>query len=244
MTVEAPPPAPAAPARTCPRCGAGLAPDQEWCLSCGADVGSRIAAAPPWRVPVAIVGLLLGLALAAVAVAILELADDEQQVAQAPRQDAAPAAPAPAAPPPGEQPAPGEQGAQPGQEVPEATDDSTAPTDPGATDPGANETTPNDDSSGAAAGDGAVAEWPAGRSAWTVILESSETRAEAERRAEELAAQGTSVGLLDSDDFSSLRGGYWVVFSGQYDSRQQAEDAVAGLASAAPDAYVRRIEPR
>ena len=45
-------------AARCPRCGAALAPDQEWCLSCGTAVGTRIAPSPGWRMPVVIVALL------------------------------------------------------------------------------------------------------------------------------------------------------------------------------------------
>ena len=49
------------------------------------------------------------------------------------------------------------------------------------------------------------------------------------------------MGVLESDDFSSLRKGYWVVFSGQYDSRSAAESAAE---SAGGEAYARRIVPR
>ena len=129
MTLETPPTQPAAPdpaPRACPRCGAGLAPDQEWCLNCGADVGARVADTPRWRVPVIIVGTLLVLALGAVALALVELADDDQQVAQAPPAQTAAPTPTPPAAPAGEQPAPGEAGATPGATVPEASDDATA----------------------------------------------------------------------------------------------------------------------
>ena len=47
--------------------------------------------------------------------------------------------------------------------------------------------------------------------------------------------------MLDSDDFSSLTGGFWVVFAGQYDSQSEATDALDGID--ARDAYIRRIEP-
>ena len=49
------------------------------------------------------------------------------------------------------------------------------------------------------------------------------------------------MGVLDSDDFASLQGGFWVVFAGRYDSQSEASDALDGID--AKDAYIRRIEP-
>ena len=43
----APPPADEA----CPLCGAPLAPEQEWCLRCGAAARTRLAASPAWKTP-------------------------------------------------------------------------------------------------------------------------------------------------------------------------------------------------
>jgi septal ring-binding cell division protein DamX len=50
--------------------------------------------------------------------------------------------------------------------------------------------------------------------------------------------------VLESGDFKSLRSGYFVVFSGQYDSRAAAERALSSLEAQAPQAYVRRVTPR
>jgi hypothetical protein len=87
-----------------------------------------------------------------------------------------------------------------------------------------------------------VETWPAGESGWTVVLASETTRGSAESKAEQFANGGTSgVGILDSDDFSSLTGGYWVVYAGRHSSRQAAEDALQGID--APDAYVRQVTP-
>jgi hypothetical protein len=58
---------------SCPRCGAPLAEDQEWCLECGA--GRTLIRRPPdWRIPLAIIGtLVLVLILAALAIALISL---------------------------------------------------------------------------------------------------------------------------------------------------------------------------
>jgi hypothetical protein len=77
-----------------------------------------------------------------------------------------------------------------------------------------------------------------------VILWSAASRAEARKKATDFtAAGGTGLGILHSDDFSSLREGYWVVFSGTYDSMTQAQDA-AKAASYAPGAYAKQVRPR
>ena len=203
--VETPPPA-AEETRRCPRCGNELTPQQEWCLSCGADVSSMIAAPPSMRGPVALVVLLLAIAAAALILALVELAGDAEQVAQQPAATATPsAAPAPTVTP----------GAT---TIPPATDDGT-------------DTTPE------------IADWPAGKDAWTVVLESSATRAAAETRANELSQQGIPVGVLESDDYESLEPGRFVVFSGQYDSQRAADQALEDLSGQVEGAYVRHVVP-
>jgi hypothetical protein len=272
MSLETPPAPPTEPAtRVCPRCGASLTPDQEWCLNCGADVGVRVASTPRWRVPLILVGLLVAAALGAVVLALVELADDNNpQVAATPTaqpQAAAPTATPAPSPPAGEQPAPGEAGAT-GTPVPEASDDQTAtgqsstgstPENEGGntssgqgstgqsgnTSSGQGSTGTGSTGSGSSSGSGSVtvATWPAGKTAWTVILESATSKSAADQKAQELGADGTSVGVLHSDDFSSLNKGYWVVFSGQYDSKSSAQSALSGLTAKVPEAYVRHVVP-
>jgi septal ring-binding cell division protein DamX len=88
-----------------------------------------------------------------------------------------------------------------------------------------------------------IAEWPAGTTAWTIVLESSATREAADARAEELAGQGVAVGVLDSNDFKSLEPDRFVVFSGQYDSQRAADQARESLSGQVEGAYVRRVVP-
>ncbi len=263
MTLETPPTQPPAPApapRACPRCGAGLAPDQEWCLNCGADVGARVAGRPslarPRRSSSARCSCWRS---AAVALALVELADDDQQVAQAPPARSAPTpTPTPPAAPTGEQPAPGEAGATPGATVPEASDDVDRPAPAGhrhrdARERGRLRPTPTGRPRAPAAAPGAtgtgstgtIASWPSGKTAWTVILESATSQERRRRQgATSCLAGGTTVGVLHSDDFSSLNKGYWVVFSGTYDSKSAADSALDGLKATVSQAYVRHVVPR
>ena len=201
-------PAPPVETRRCPRCGSNLTTQQEWCLQCGADVSSTIAAPPSWRGPVALVAALLAVALAALILALVELAGDAEQVGPQSGTPAPTAAPTTTVVP-----------------TPEST------TIPPATDDGSTGTTPE------------IADWPAGKDAWTIVLESSSTREAAEARANELAGQGIAVGILDSDEYSSLEPGRFVVFSGQYDTDRAAEQALQDLSGQVEGAYVRHVIP-
>jgi hypothetical protein len=227
VTVETPPPPePAVPeqpaGRRCPRCGAGLAEQQEWCLDCGAAVGTRIVSAPGWRVPIAIAAVILGLAAIAVAIAIVQLADDTDEVAQNPPA----AVGATPTPPPAVTPTV--------TPAPSVTPDATLPEAGGEQTP---EPTPADGGGGSGA-----AKWPAGKSGWTVVLASDTSESDAREKARQFASDGISgVGVLHSDDFSSLKAGFWVVFAGRYGSQSRATEALDGID--AKDAYIRRIEP-
>jgi hypothetical protein len=217
--VATPPPATE---RACPRCGASLAPDQEWCLSCGTAVDTRIAPTPRWRVPVVLVGALLALLAAALVLALVELSGDPQPVAKAPAAPTAtPAAGAPA-----------EDGGT-AAPVAGATPTPAATVAPSAT-PAPATPTP-----GPASTSGTLATWPTGKSGWTAVLASPRSRAAAERKAR--AAGGGQAGVLRSDGYSSLRKGYWVVFSGRFASQKAA---AAAAKAAGKGAYARHIVPR
>jgi len=64
----------------CPRCGAPLEPDQEWCLSCGTAARTTIAAPPAWRVPLAVLAVVALLCGAALAWAFVELTNNDDDV--------------------------------------------------------------------------------------------------------------------------------------------------------------------
>jgi hypothetical protein len=88
--------------------------------------------------------------------------------------------------------------------------------------------------------------WPPGDHGYTIVLASivkSRARSAAEAQAREALAAGLrDVGVLDSDDYSSLRGGYWVVFTGVHDAKREAAARLPAAQSAGYRlAYVREV---
>jgi hypothetical protein len=190
----------------CPHCGARLAPDQDWCLECGAGVRIRIRQAPDWRVPVVIVAGVLALVAVGFVLVLVALSNGaDRSVAGA---AAAPPAPAPAA------------------KAPETTTPAAATTTP---------TTP------AAA---TIEAWPAGVTGYTVVLGVIPSKAAATASATRIASAGIPVGLLYSSDYSSMRPGDWIVFSGTYNTRTQADAAATHLqAKGQTGAYAFSVVP-
>jgi hypothetical protein len=199
--------------RRCPRCGNELRPDQEWCLNCGTGVGALVAAPRGWRWPLALVGGLLALTLIALVLALVELASDAETVGQATPTPAPPAA-TPAA-------------------AASVTPAPSTTTDPSQIPP----------SSGGTAATPQVSDWPAGKTGYTVVLESSASRPAADARAKELTGQGIPVGVLDTSGYATLTRERYVVFSGQYTTRTEARAALKGLASRVTGARVGHVAP-
>jgi hypothetical protein len=118
----------------------------------------------------------------------------------------------------------------------------TLPTAPEPTVPATTPTTPGPAPKPA----GALTDWPAGKSGYTVVLESVPTsagRSFALNRAKQARAAGLSqVGVLDSSNYSSFHPGYYVVFSGVYGSAAEASAAVGtARAHAFRDAYEKQV---
>lgn len=235
-TMETPPETPVPegpPERHCPRCGSTLAPDQEWCLACGAAADTTVAEARGWRVPLYLGGSLAALGIIGVVLAIVALSNrkEEQPPPQAANPTPSAAAPAPtttAAPLPTTTPAP--------TVTPEPTDTiepepTTEPTDEFTPEPTEDPGTTT----------GSFPGWSGADGDYTVILKSTTSRSAAEDFAQQVQDAGHDVGILKSDDYSSLNSGYWVVFSGTYTSESEARSALRDLRSEYSDAYIRQI---
>jgi hypothetical protein len=232
-------------ATSCPRCGSPMRPDQDWCLNCGAAVTSEVSGARGWRAPIMVVGTLLAVAAVALVLAFVKLSDDDKTVAQAPATRTP--APTAAAPAPTATPAPttGGTGVVPGATptpIPTIAGTGESQGTPGATPtPGG---TGTGTGTGTTTGTGGFASWPSGTTAYTVILWSATSRSEARTKAQALQAAGQSnLGILHSNDYSSLRAGYWVVFSGQYESNDEAQSAAQSAQATAPGAYAKQVKP-
>jgi hypothetical protein len=76
-----------------------------------------------------------------------------------------------------------------------------------------------------------VAAWPAGTSAYTVVL--ATTRDEASARAQATVAVGSGIpaGVLDSDGYPTLEPGTWVLFTGRFETPGDAADEAARFAA-------------
>jgi cell division septation protein DedD len=198
---------------SCPTCGAPADRGQLMCLECGSRLALGYRRPPSWRLPAAVVGVVLLIAGIGVAIALASVTDSANKAtAVAPTQTAPAAAPASA---------PGDTPPTASQPTPAPTTSSTTPTPA----PASTGTTPTPAPATASSATG----WPPGKSGFTVILASLPTKADAETKLSAAKAAGISgAAILHSDDFPSLNSGYWVVFDGQYNSVDQAQSQAAG----------------
>ena len=235
---EQPPPPPVgAEGGECPRCGTPYEPFQEYCLECGLRLPMSTGLIPvlsrAWRQRVAwypgdwiwpVLGLLIVTALAA-AIAILATTDNESSTKTTAGTGPVPANTAGPPPPPAE------------------TDTSTTGTETTPTDTGLTTTEELPPPPPPPAQE--LIEWPQGQNGWTIVLASlpqSSGRANAARVGQQAIDAGlTDVGVLNSDEFSSLHPGYFVVFSGIYNSQDEARGGLDAAKGAYPQAYVRQI---
>jgi zinc-ribbon domain len=214
-TAEKLPPAAHAPETvSCPNCGAPAGEGQLMCLECGSRLALGYQRPPSWRLPAAVIGVVLLIAAIGVAIALAGVTGNANKTTAAPpTSQAAPSQAAPAdTPPTASTPAP----------APTTSTATPAPTDSGATGGSATPTPAPAPSDTGSEG------WPPGKSAFTVVLASMTTKAEAEDKLTKAKAAGISTAaILQSDDFPTLNPGYWVVFDGQYDSVDQAQTQAA-----------------
>jgi hypothetical protein len=234
--VEGPPPSSDTPAAAgsesgeCPRCGTPYDARQEYCLECGLPLpGSTRATAAlrgawrrriPWYPGDWVWAALLGLAVAAVAATVVILADrgnaDGNRLVATDNRTVGTSA---------------------------DTGTLTETTPPTTAETGTTTATTTAPPSPPA---NRVRSWPAGRSGYTVVLNSIPTTAGRARAMEEarraIRAGLQDVGVLESSGFSTLHPGYYVVFSGFYPGSVEATNAVAAARDAGfPTPYPRQI---
>src|SRR2546422_1283307 len=219
-------PAPPSGGSHCPRCGASHSADQEYCLECGyrlrpaGGVLGRLSAAWQerfgwypgdwvWRV---VLGFVIAVAGATAAIVLSDAGAENRTLVAT--HGGAPHAPT-TAPQTATVALPSVPSGTPGGAP-------TTPTNP----PPATTTTPRP---------GALVTWPPGQSGFTVVLESIPTsagRSLALARARAASRAGLpQVGILDSGRYASLHPGYYVVFSGFYDSSAKAGQALAAASA-------------
>lgn len=240
-----PPTEEAVEARHCPRCGAPYEPLQEYCLECGLRLvplpGETYARTIVWsrESPVWLwiaLGALLLVALAAGAIVALAATDDDPEGGPA----AASTGPADTIPvlPPTTGPITVDTFTTPSTiTIPPTT--STTPTFP-------TTSTSFTTTTGSTTTDGTIMSWPSGEDGFTVVLKStpvSEGRAPAESAAQQAINRGLpEVGILSSSNYSTLTPGYYVTFTGVYQSQNEAENALPRARSSGfPTAYVREV---
>ena len=234
----APPPPPPEPGR-CPNCGAPHDVYQEYCLECGrrlpgAYVGGRYAEV--WRrdSPIwlwAALAALLLVALVSGAVVALAATDDgknSQPASSIPVVSTAPSTT---------------------DTVGVVTQPPTITINPPTTTLSTttfSTTTFGTTTFGTTTTTGSNVTWPPNKDGFTVVLKSVPTsngRSQAESAADKARTNGLSqVGILNSSDFSSLNPGYYVTFTGIYDTESQANAALPNARSKGfPTAYAREV---
>ena len=93
----------------------------------------------------------------------------------------------------------------------------------------------------------AFATWPRPQRGWTIVLISlpqNGGRAAAEEKATEAREGGLRrVGVIDSSRYASLHPGYYVVFTGIFETQTEAVSALQRAKAVFASAYVREIIP-
>jgi hypothetical protein len=219
---------------TCPRCGTAREPDQRYCLECGLVLPEVTGTLPSLRrrwirrlgwypgdwIWVSLLTLVVAVVGGASAIVLTRHVNDAGSVFTAqPAVSVTEPAPVPTA------------------TTPATVDTSTLPAAP--------EPTTTAPAKPAGAKNGRFA-WPRNENGWTIVLVSypkTNGRPAALQTADKGARSGLhQVGVLDSSLYASLQPGYYVVFSGVYPAKSDADAAVATARQAGfGGAYSRQI---
>ena len=222
----------------CPTCGAPAEPGQLVCLECGSRVALGYRRPPDWRLPAAIVAVVLLLALVTTAVALNRVGDEaEQEVARTPVKVKQPEA--------GKNEKAATKTAA--AKKPAAKEPAAAKKPAPKKEPAAKKEAPAAQAPASATGlvqRGALWSWPRDLKGFTVVLLSAEDRASAERFARS-ATEGkpAKVGVIRADDFESLPKGFYIVFAGRYKDRATADKAAARLGQRFSGAFPQAVTP-
>jgi hypothetical protein len=236
---EGEPEAPGPP--VCSVCAAPLEDDQTYCLDCGTPtpLAPRLARSSRSVAILAVALAALGIGAGALAYAVAEGDDGDL------RTGTGTTATAPGAPLPtdtGFGPLPADTT---GGFPTTGTGTSTTPLIPpsqtgfGTTTSGVPPVTSSTGSTPTTSG--GTSDWPAGRTAWTAQVSSVRNQGDAEGLRARLRSAGEEAGVLESSDFSELEPGYFVVFSGTFDSRAEAIAHAASLRATYPGVFARRL---
>lgn len=218
---------------SCPTCGAPAETGQLICLECGSRIALGYRRPPSWRVPIAIVSLLVLETVAGIYLGVEAIQDDADQ------ELAARSAPSE----PEQTGAGGEDGE--GEQAEQPADRQPAEKEPAERKPAEKEKADKEKDSGGAqteapaAGAGGVQSWPEGEDAFTVVILSAQDRPSARAFAQSAGEAGTRAGVLEADDYPSLSAstGFWIVFVGTYPNRPKADAAAARLGRRFSGAY-------
>jgi hypothetical protein len=91
---------------------------------------------------------------------------------------------------------------------------------------------------------GGLAQWPSGKSGFTVVLLTTPFESGAVTRAKSLRDRGVKdVGVVDGKAYSSLTDGQFFVFSGRYDTSEAATSAADALSAKGDKGYVQEVKP-
>jgi hypothetical protein len=214
----------------CPRCHAVVQPGQEYCLECGGRLGrtrpgpverasvgvtERHPRAGSWVLP-ALLGLVIAVLGTGAAIAISSDGEKESAVST-------------------------------------ATGGSLTVTDSGSTLTAPEPTTATTTAAPPATtappppANPAAVSWPRSQRGWTIVLVSlpqANGRTAAVAKAREARNGGLRrVGVLDSSRYASLHPGYYVVFTGVFDTEAEAASALQRARAVFPAAYQREIVP-
>jgi hypothetical protein len=204
----------------CPHCGEPVEPRQLVCLNCGGRVALRrptpLAREPASALAAVLLAVIvIGAGLFGFAISELTSGDGDGGGSAGPSERAsatAPEAPAGQAEPSAEEP-----------EAPAVVSGSEQDRDEG---PRRERGVPG---------------WPSGLTAHTVVLVTSSDRAAALNVAQEARSTGLEAGLMPSDPYN-LGTGLWIVYSGQFTTREGAARQASQLGERYPGAYPQLIQ--